>query len=304
MFEPPMTPEGKSYFQQVFQRQTPPTWDFDDGVPRDSLPEFCPQFWNGRKSVERGDTFWNLQQILREISPGFTENRVDFPPFRVEAMGFFWGVWLPPESSNNFLQMFGSWQGHLGGKGWTPRFHRILSPTKMAIKWQSDHVLESLDSLFGKFCLGVWCCFKDVSIHFIFSKTVSFFPHFLGWAIWGCRVELLFLMKTVATSHGPKIWIIHSIIPWYFAIHHVFFVCPYLARNLKFSFQVVEKIFVANRWPVIMIPASVRLTASRGLEGPKSIARRWSMRPTRTMWTMGKAQSDLLVAFDHHNLHI
>ena len=96
--------------------------------------------------------------------------------------------------------------------------------------------------------------------HFIFSKTVSFSP-FFG-SIWGCRVELLlFLMKTVATSHGPKIWIIHSIIPWCFAIHHVFFWCvPTWLKKLKIFLRWLNKSLLPAVTSMI-IPASVHLTA-------------------------------------------
>ena len=165
-------PEGKSYFHQVFQRL--PTWDFDDGVPRDSLPEFCPQFWNGRKSLERGDNSGNLQ-ILREISSGFSG-----------SMGTACPCW-----SHGFFEAFDSLQNPstilcrcsaagkattAGVSGWNPPVHHLV-PYEMAMKWQSYHVLESQNSLFGIY-LGVLFCFKDVSKSFYILQDCEFFPIF------------------------------------------------------------------------------------------------------------------------------
>ena len=233
MLEPPMTPEGH-IFTRLFSGKRP-------------RPEISMMASRGTPCQSSALSFetenpWNVV-ILSGIFSRFWERfHLDLQKigsiFRLFVLKpwFFLRRLTPSRILQQFFADVRQLARPLGGKGWTPPVHRILSPTKMAIKWQSDHVLESLDSLFGKFCLGVWCCFKDVSIHFIFSKTVSFFSHFLGWAIWGCRVELLFLMKTVATSHGPKIWIIHSIIPWYFAIHHVFFCVSLPGKKLKIFF--------------------------------------------------------------------
>jgi hypothetical protein len=220
------------------------------------LPEFCPQFWNGRKSLERGDHSWN-QQILREISPGFSGSMGTACP--CWSHGFFEAFDSLQNPSTIFCRCSAAGKATTAGvSGWNPPVHHLV-PYEMAMKWQSYHVLESQNSLFGIY-LGLLFCFKDVSKSFYILQDCEFLSPFFG-SIWGCRVELLFLMKTVATSHGPKIWIIHSIIPWCFAIHHVFFWCvPTWLKTFKIFLRWLKKSLLPAVTSMI-IPASVHLTA-------------------------------------------